>query len=149
MPIATAGCPTIKGPCAASTPFSGRGNRLTRRRVFGLLGAGSVGLLVASCGSTAAPRPAAPDFAARFAGFKPAPEPNGDRTKVVWPAFVTQAGPEVQSLYAFQVVNGDLMRYIPCFCGCHRVDGHRNNRDCYVEAVNLDGSVVFDAMAPT
>jgi hypothetical protein len=53
--------------------------------------------------------------------------------------------PEVKELYAFQVENGDLMRFMPCFCGCHLEDGHRSNRDCYVEAVNPDGSVVFDA----
>ena len=47
------------------------------------------------------------------------------------------------------VVNGDLMRYMPCFCGCSASGRHRNNRDCYIKAVNADGSVVFDAMAPT
>ncbi len=37
---------------------------------------------------------------------------------------------------------------MPSFCGCGG-DGQRNNRDCYVTSVNPDGSVVFDAMAPT
>ena len=50
---------------------------------------------------------------------------------------------------AFQVSNGALMRYMPCFCGCQWEDDHRNNRDCYIDRVNPDGSVVFDAMAPT
>ena len=89
------------------------------------------------------------DFAARFAAFKPAEEPNGDLAQVVWPEFVTAAGPEIQRLYAFQVEHGHIMRYMPCFCGCHFEDGHRNNRDCYVEAVHPDGSVTFDPMAPT
>jgi hypothetical protein len=91
----------------------------------------------------------ASDFAARFAGFEPADEPNGDLAQVVWPEFVIAAGPEIQDLYAFQVENGHIMRYMPCFCGCHLEDGHRNNRDCYVEGVYPDGSVAFDAMAPT
>ena len=89
------------------------------------------------------------DFAARFAAFEPAEEPNGDLAQVVWPAFVTAAGAEIQSLYAFQVEHGHIMRYMPCFCGCHFEDGHRNNRDCYVEAVHPDGAVTFDPMAPT
>lgn len=88
-------------------------------------------------------------FAARFAGYEAASEPNGDLARVVWPRFVTDAGPEVQRLYEFQITNGDLMRYMPCFCGCGEEDGHRSNRDCYVERVNRDGSVVLDAMAPT
>jgi hypothetical protein len=89
------------------------------------------------------------DVAARFAAFAPADEPNGDLSTVVWPAFVTEADPEVQRLYAFQIEHGELMRYMPCFCGCGQSAGHRSNRDCYVQAVNPDGSVVLDAMAPT
>jgi hypothetical protein len=88
-------------------------------------------------------------FEARFAGFKPAPEPNGDLAKVVWPSYVTDAGPEVKRLYEFQITHGELMRYMPCFCGCGDFAGHRSNRDCYVRRVNRDGSVVFDDMAPT
>ena len=95
------------------------------------------------------PRAGGQDFSARFADFKPAPEPNGDPRKVQWPEYVTEGGPEVKRLYEFQITHGDLMRYMPCFCGCHWEDGHRNNRDCYVERVNRDGSVVLDSMAPT
>jgi hypothetical protein len=88
-------------------------------------------------------------FAARFAQYKAAPEPNGDLAKVVWPVYVTEAGPEVRRLYEFQITHGELMRYMPCFCGCGDFAGHRSNRDCYVRRVNRDGSVVFDSMAPT
>ena len=91
----------------------------------------------------------ATDFSARFAGYKPAPEPNGKLAKVVWPDFVTRAGPEVKRLYEFQITHGQLMRYMPCFCGCGQNAGHRSNRDCYVKEVNPDGGVVLDPMAPT
>jgi hypothetical protein len=89
------------------------------------------------------------DFSTRFAQYKAAPEPNGDLAKVVWPKFVTDAGPEVKRLYEFQLTHGELMRYMPCFCGCGDFAGHRSNRDCYVRRVSRDGSVVFDDMAPT
>lgn len=88
------------------------------------------------------------DLPSRFASYEAAPEPTGDLSKVAWPAFITAAGPEVQRLYAFQIENGELMRYMPCFCGCGR-GGHKNNRDCYIKAVAADGTVVFDTMAPT
>jgi hypothetical protein len=124
---------------------------VTRRRVIGFLGAAPLGTLLTGC--VGADKPSSPgtalDFAARFAEFEPADEPNGDLAKVTWPEFVMSAGDEVRQLYEFQVVNGDLMRWIPCFCGCHLEDGHRNNRDCYIEAVNPDGSIIFDRMAPT
>jgi uncharacterized protein with PCYCGC motif len=89
------------------------------------------------------------DFSARFAGYEAAPEPNGEMSKIVWPDFVLNGGPEVKRLYEFQVTHGELMRYMPCFCGCGQSAGHMSNRDCYVSEVNLDGSVVFDSMAPT
>lgn len=92
---------------------------------------------------------AAEDFSARFAGYEAAPEPNGDLSKVVWPDYVLSGGPEVKRLYEFQVTHGELMRYMPCFCGCGQSAGHRSNRDCYVRQVHPDGSVVFDSMAPT
>ena len=85
---------------------------------------------------------------ARFASYPVADEPDVDPATVVWPAFVTRAGPEVQRLYEFQLRNGALMRYMPCFCGCGRA-GHRSNRDCYVRQVHPDGSVELDDMAPT
>jgi hypothetical protein len=89
------------------------------------------------------------DFEARFARFEAADEINGDLSKVVWPEFVTRADAEVKQLYEFQVTHGDVMRYMPCFCGCGQTAGHRNNRDCYVQDVAADGSVGFDSMAPT
>jgi hypothetical protein len=50
---------------------------------------------------------------ARFAGYRVADEPNADLSKVVWPSFVTDAKPEVKTLYGFQLTAGDLMRYMP------------------------------------
>ena len=94
------------------------------------------------------PTAGGPDFSARFAGFKAAPEPNGDLSKVEWPDYVRDAKPEIKRLYEFQITHGDLMRYMPCYCGC-KDDGHRSNRDCYVKAVKPDGSVILDSMAPT
>ena len=133
--------------------------RVSRRRVLDALCLGATGVALTACGGSQLGRTQPPaddgagsapaDFAARFADFAPADEPNGDLAKVVWPAWMDRFDPEVKELYAFQVENGDLMRFMPCFCGCHLEDGHRSNRDCYVEAVNPDGSVVFDSMAPT
>lgn len=135
----------------------GRRRRLSRRILFRALGASGTAFVLAACrgGGATTSEPASRiggatrgDLPSRFASYQPAPEPNGDLSKVVWPAFITAAGPEVQRLYEFQVVNGELMRYMPCFCGCGN-DGHKNNRDCYIKAVAADGAVVFDRMAPT
>lgn len=126
--------------------------RITRRKLItslGLGGAGAAATWMFWGARRASPTGPSADVSARFAAFDAAEEPNGDLTKVAWPPYVTRADPEVKQLYEFNIQNGELMRYMPCFCGCYLEDGHRNNRDCYVEAVNADGSVVLDSMAPT
>jgi hypothetical protein len=134
---------------------------LSRRRLVGLCGAAATATILTACqgesesqsggghagGETVAQSP--PDYAARFAHFEPADAPDGDLAMVDWPDFVLTSPPEVQDLYAFHVTNGGLMRFMPCFCGCNGGSGHRNNRDCYIDTVHPDGSVTFDAMAPT
>lgn len=112
-----------------------------------MMGLAATGTLLSACAGRSPTAPSG-DFSARFAAFSPAFEPNvTDLSRIVWPDFVTQAGPEVRGLYEFQLRNGELMKYMPCFCGCG--DRHRSNRDCYVERVDPDGTVVFDSMAPT
>lgn len=135
--------------------------RHTRRRVLQTASMGSVGVLLTGCGSgqlisrvqeptpASVPAAATQDFSALFAQYEPADEPNGDLTRVEWPQWLLELDPEVKQLYEFQILNGPLMRFMPCFCGCQSEDGHRNNRDCYVDTVHPDGSVVLDSMAPT
>ena len=114
----------------------------------------TIALLANSCSSsssgTARNTDATPeDLEARFSGFQAADEPNGNLAGVDWPSFVTDADAEVKGLYEFQITHGQLMRFIPCYCGCGKDAGHRSNRDCYVKRIDADGTVVLDSMAPT
>ena len=140
----------------------------TRRSALKLLGLGTAAIVLTACDngggqgvapgttSTQGSGPAATpvgnnavDFSARFAQYQVSDEPNVDPASVTLPDFVTSGGPDLVELYNFQLANGDLMKWMPCFCGCGKSDGHTSNRDCYVDKVNADGTVVFDNMAPT
>ena len=57
-------------------------------------------------------------------------------------------GPEIGRLYRFAVDHPDVLRVMPCFCGCGRL-GHRDNRHCYVKAEHSDGSVTYTSHAAT
>jgi urea transporter len=59
------------------------------------------------------------------------------------PMDVQNAPVAVQEAYQFASVNPDVMKDIPCYCGCGSV-GHESNFDCYVSAVDDKGNITFD-----
>jgi hypothetical protein len=59
------------------------------------------------------------------------------------PAEVLAAPVSVRQAYQFSVANPDLMKQIPCYCGCGAV-GHTSNYSCYVSSVSDKGAITFD-----
>lgn len=48
--------------------------------------------------------------------------------------------------YQFAVDNQDVLKYIPCYCGCGQLDGHTSNLDCFI-ASGSGSDIVFDKHA--
>jgi len=59
------------------------------------------------------------------------------------PAEVQSAPVTVQEAYQFASANPDVMKNIPCYCGCGNV-GHTSNYACYVSSVDDKGNIRFD-----
>jgi Protein of unknown function with PCYCGC motif len=59
------------------------------------------------------------------------------------PAEVQSAPVTVQAAYQFAAANPDIMKNIPCYCGCGNV-GHTSNYSCYVSQVDDKGKFTFD-----
>ena len=59
------------------------------------------------------------------------------------PADVQSAPVTVQQAYQFAAANPDVMKNIPCYCGCGNV-GHTSNYSCYVSNVDDKGKFTFD-----
>ena len=59
------------------------------------------------------------------------------------PAEVHAAPVTVQEAYQFNVANPEVMKNIPCYCGCGNV-GHTSNYDCYVSSIDDAGNISFD-----
>ena len=47
----------------------------------------------------------------------------------------------VRTVYAFAARHSDVLRYVPCFCGCERM-GHRTNDECFIARRSATGQVV-------
>ncbi len=59
------------------------------------------------------------------------------------PAEVQSAPVTVQMAYQFAAANPDVMKNIPCYCGCGNV-GHTSNYSCYVSGADAKGAITFD-----
>ncbi|HLO18758.1 MAG TPA: PCYCGC motif-containing (lipo)protein [Anaerolineales bacterium] len=59
------------------------------------------------------------------------------------PTEVQMAPVVVQQAYQFASANPDVMKNIPCYCGCGNV-GHTSNYSCYISHVDAKGSITFD-----
>ena len=62
------------------------------------------------------------------------------------PAEVKAAPVTVQQAYQFTAANPDVMKHIPCYCGCGAM-GHTSNYACYVDEVDANGNVTYDTHA--
>jgi hypothetical protein len=54
---------------------------------------------------------------------------------------------DAPALYRFATTRGDVLRYMPCTCGCAQV-GHTSNRSCYIKA-ETDATVTYTSHAAT
>lgn len=62
------------------------------------------------------------------------------------PAEVKSAPTTVQQAYQFAVANPEVMKQIPCYCGCGDM-GHTSNYSCYVQSVDAKGAISYDTHA--
>jgi hypothetical protein len=79
----------------------------------------------------------------------PATDEVGDEVQTVargaLPAFA--ANGDAPALYRFATTRGDVLRYVPCTCGCAQI-GHTSNRSCYIKA-ETDAAVTYTSHAAT
>jgi hypothetical protein len=96
----------------------------------GALGTGTLVLSLLSRGRT---------FAATSHRYKLAPE------SILSPD-IRRAPDEVREAYRFALANRNVLRYIPCYCGCGE-QGHTSNASCYFQDNSTPEKPVFDRMS--
>jgi Protein of unknown function with PCYCGC motif len=87
-----------------------------------------------SPGSSSATPPAAATPAAARTGY------DGELPPLPVVQFASaRPAPVTRAAYEFAARHPDVLKYVPCFCGCER-NGHGNNEDCFVTRRKADGS---------
>lgn len=61
----------------------------------------------------------------------------------IWPLQYRQAPVASKVAYAFAMTHPEILRFMPCFCGCVR-EGHRDNYDCFVREQIVPGTYLLD-----
>ncbi len=62
------------------------------------------------------------------------------------PTEVRSAPEAVAQSYQFAFANPDILKQIPCYCGCDDI-GHKSNYDCYASNVDANGKITYDPHA--
>ncbi|HSB67573.1 MAG TPA: PCYCGC motif-containing (lipo)protein [Anaerolineales bacterium] len=62
------------------------------------------------------------------------------------PGDVKSAPTIVQQAYQFATANPDVMKRIPCYCGCDDI-GHTSNYACYIQSADQNGAITYDSHA--
>ena len=97
-----------------------------KRLIFGALSA----ILVGCSGSSTTTTGRAPAMA----------------SMAMMPDAVRNAAAVTQEAYQFAVANPEILKGIPCYCGCGGM-GHTSNYSCYVQRVSSTGAIQFDTHA--
>jgi hypothetical protein len=62
------------------------------------------------------------------------------------PPDVQNAPVAVRQAYQFAVANSEVMKGIPCYCGCGAM-GHTSSYSCYISGADADGTLQYDTHA--
>ena len=81
-------------------------------------------------------RPAAPPRAAAPAGLP---------TEIA--RLLQQLSPAAREAYAFAIERPDVLKHLPCYCGCD-AGGHTSNHSCFVQEL-ADGGITLESHGST
>jgi len=75
--------------------------------------------------------------------------PNGDLQEKtasadVLPSFLDHQTDELKLVYQAAGKAHEILEWMPCYCGCAESAGHTSNKNCFINKVNEDGSIVWD-----
>ncbi|QKG83326.1 hypothetical protein GXN76_01805 [Kroppenstedtia pulmonis] len=61
------------------------------------------------------------------------------------PGFLDSVDPQIRQVYSLVAKHPDLIKDMPCYCGCGDSVGHKSNLSCFIRDIEKDGKVVWDS----
>ncbi|MEI4772016.1 PCYCGC motif-containing (lipo)protein [Psychrobacillus sp. FJAT-51614] len=62
----------------------------------------------------------------------------------VLPTFLDKQSDDMKLVYQAAAKANDILKWMPCYCGCGDSAGHLNNFNCFVQEIKESGEVVWD-----
>lgn len=62
----------------------------------------------------------------------------------ILPTFLKNQPDQVKLVYEAAGKATDILKWIPCYCGCGDEAGHTSNLNCFIKEVTADNSIVWD-----
>ncbi|WP_391118008.1 PCYCGC motif-containing (lipo)protein [Psychrobacillus sp. L3] len=62
----------------------------------------------------------------------------------VLPTFLDKQSEDMKLVYQAAAKANDILKWMPCYCGCGDNAGHISNFNCFVYEIKEDGEVVWD-----
>lgn len=107
------------------------------RRGLGVMAALLAG--VYACGNRTEEMP--PEGVAPWA-FAPADTQWANLEGVEFPVDMKKAAPEIIEAYIFAAKHPEVLRYMPCYCGCENPrTAHESNYDCFIDIIDQSREV--------
>ncbi len=62
----------------------------------------------------------------------------------ILPSFLDHQSEDLKLVYQAAGQATEILKWIPCYCGCAESANHKSNLNCFIKEVKDDGSVVWD-----
>lgn len=62
----------------------------------------------------------------------------------VLPSFLDNKSEDIRLVYQIAGQSTEILKWMPCYCGCGESAGHKSNLNCFIEDKLEDGTIVWD-----
>lgn len=62
----------------------------------------------------------------------------------ILPSFLDNQSEDLKLVYKAAGQATEILKWMPCYCGCAESANHKSNLNCFIKEVKNDGSVVWD-----